>query len=223
MNHRDPLLVTGDANDVSRRDAIKAFSIMGIAGALDVSVPSLERALTGMSALEAASQQQAYVPRFFAAQEWRTLRVLVDYIIPRDARSGSATDAKVPEFMDWLLADREASENQKVAVRGGLNWLDRESRDRFNSTFVGATDAQRRQILDDIAWPAKARPEMSQGVSFFTRMRDFTASGFYSSQMGWRDLQYSGNAMSNRWDGCPQAVLDHLGVSHDLMKTKAGQ
>jgi hypothetical protein len=179
-----------------------------------------------MASLEAESREpkaqgQQYSPRFFTAPEWRTLRLLVDYIIPRDARSGSATDARVPEFMDWLLADREASENQKLAIRGGLNWLDRESRDRFSTTFVGASDAQRRQILDDIAWPAKAPPGMSQGVSFFTRMRDFTASGFFSSQIGWKDLQYSGNTMSSTWNGCPPAVLERLGVSYDLMN-KAG-
>ena len=208
---------TRNAGDISRRDALKAFSIVGLAGALDLGVPQLERAFNGMSAL---SQGQPYAPRFFTAHEWRTVRMLVDYIIPRDARSGSATDAKVPEFMDWLLADREASEASKVSMRGGLAWLDREARDRFTSTFVAATDAQRRQILDDIAWPAKAPAGMTQGVAFFTRMRDFTASGFFSSQLGWKDLQYTGN-VSDNWNGCPPAVLERLGVSYDLMN-KAG-
>jgi hypothetical protein len=205
---------------MNRREALKAFSIVGMAGALDLGVPQLERAMNAMESMQ--GQQGAFVPKFFTAQEWRTLRILVDYIIPRDARSGSATDAKVPEFMDWILADREATENTKTAVRGGLNWLDRESRDRFNTTFIGAADAQRRQILDDIAYPAKAPPGMGQGVAFFTRMRDFTASGFFSSQMGWKDLGYIGN-MSHRWDGCPPEVLEKLGVSYDLMNSKAGQ
>jgi gluconate 2-dehydrogenase gamma chain len=179
------------SEELNRRDALKAFSIVGMAGALDLGVPQLERALNAMETLQ--GQQAAYAPKFFTAHEWRTLRVLVDYIIPRDAKSGSATEAKVPEFMDWLLADREATENTKTAIRGGLGWLDRESRDRFNATFVAASDAQRRQILDDIAYPAKVPPGMGQGVAFFTRMRDFTASGFFSSQMGWKDLDYSGN------------------------------
>jgi hypothetical protein len=146
--------------------------------------------------------------------------VLVDYIIPRDERSGSATDAKVPEYMDWLLAQEDASLNTQTAIRGGLAWMDAESRKRFGKTFIAASDAQRREILDDIAWPRRARREMSQGVAFFNRFRDMTASGFFSSAMGWKDLQYIGNTFVPRWDGCPQAALDKLGVSYDLMSTR---
>ena len=231
MNGRDSALVTRDSADraddeVSRRDAIKSFGLVGMAAALDVSLPQLERAFTGMASLaesrEPRAQSQPFTPRFFTRHEWQTLRLLVDYIIPRDAKSGSATDVKVPEFMDFLLADKEASETQKVAIRGGLAWLDEEARHRFAKTFVAAADTDRRKILDDIAWPAKAPANLSHGVAFFTRMRDFTASGFFSSQMGWKDLQYMGNVSLPAWNGCPQPALDKLGVSYDLMNSKAG-
>ena len=203
---------------MNRREAVKAFAIVSIAGTLELSPSHVQRAFTHVEALvEPGQQQQPYVPKFFTRNEWQTVRMLVDYIIPRDAKTGSATDAKVPEFMDFLLADREASTSNQVATRGGLGWLDRESRDRFGARFVSATDPQRRQILDDIAWPAKARPEMSQGVAFFTRMRDFTASGFYSSAMGWKDLDFIAPASHPHWDGCPPAALQKLGVSYDLM------
>jgi hypothetical protein len=105
-------------------------------------------------------------------------------------------------------------------MRGGLAWIDNESRSRFSKTFVGATDAQRRMILDDIAWPAKARPEMSHGVAFFTRFRDLTASGFFSTAMGWRDVQYMGNVFNPNWDGCPPAAMAKLGVSQDVMQSR---
>ena len=137
-------------------------------------------------------------------------------MIPRDARSGSATDARVPEFMDVLLSDKDASDASKTAMHGGLAWIDNESRSRFGRIFLNASDAQRRQILDDIAWPAKARPEFSHGAAFFNRFRDLTASGFFSSAMGWKDVQYMGNIF-HHWDGCPQPALDKLGVSYDLM------
>ena len=219
-------LPSADAADVSRRDAIKSFSLVGLAAALDVSLPRLERATGALAVLAEnpapAGQGQQFVPKFFTRHEWQTLRTLVDYIIPRDSHSGSATDAKVPEFMDFLLADKDANENQKIAIRGGLGWLDEESRHRFARTFVAAADADRRKILDDIAWPQKAPAGMSHGVAFFSRMRDFTASGFYSSQMGWKDLQYMGNVSLPRWDGCPQPALDKLGVSYDLMNSRAG-
>lgn len=211
---------TADGSEVSRRDAIKSFSLVGLAAALDVTLPQLERATHAMA--ELAQQQPAFTPRFFSRHEWQTVRVLVDYVIPRDSRSGSATDAKVPEFMDFLLADKEASESTRTSMRGGLAWMDEEARRRFAKTVVAATDAQRRQILDDIAWPAKAPTSMSHGVAFFTRFRDMTASGFFSSAVGWKDVQYMGNVF-NHWDGCPPEALDKLGVTYDLMKSKAGQ
>jgi len=199
----------GAPTDIPRRQALKSFGAISL----------LERALDGMAAL-VDGQQPSYTPKFFTSAEWRTVRMLADYVIPRDERSGSATDAKVPEFMDWLLADREASESSRMSMRGGLKWLDNESRDRFGRTFVNATDEERRRILDDVAWPAKAPPSMSQGVAFFTRFRDFTASGFFSSAMGWQDVQYIGNVSLPAWDGCPPAALEKLGVTYDLMTTR---
>ena len=212
-------------SDISRRDALKGFGAASLASFLGLSPGHVERALEGMHSLAEASeaQQQQFVPKFFTAAEWRTVRVLVDHIIPRDARSGSATDAKVPEFMDWILADSEATESSKVAMHGGLAWLNQESRRRFGRTFAIATDAQRRQILDDIAWPAKAPASLSQGVAFFNRMRDFTASGFFSSAIGWRDLQYIGNVSNPGWNGCPPAAMRKLGVTPEIMNTRPGR
>ncbi|MGI9076124.1 MAG: gluconate 2-dehydrogenase subunit 3 family protein, partial [Gemmatimonadaceae bacterium] len=66
-----------------------------------------------------------------------------------------------------------------------------------------------------IAWPARAVPAMQDGTAFFSYLRDFTASGFWSSQMGVRDLRYIGNVAMAKWDGCPPAALRKLGVSYD--------
>ena len=208
---------------LSRRDAIKVLGASSLLATLGVSAPQMERALrmlraeTSIIADTASSTAQlaTFAPRFFTAHEWATVRMLADYVIPRDARSGSATDAKVPEFMDTLFADPDGSPASKLAMRGGLAWLDTESARRFGKTFVAATDLQRRQVLDDIAWPAKARPDMSHGVAFFTRFRDLTASGFFSSAMGWQDVHYQGNVFNPSWDGCPPAALAKLGVRYE--------
>jgi hypothetical protein len=215
------------SGNVSRRDALKAFAMVSSANLLEVTPPQLERAMRGLESLAetreptAENQQQAaYVPKFFTRREWATVRLLADYVIPRDARSGSATDAKVPEFMDWLLADKEASVTSQTSMRGGLAWLDSEARERFGKTFVGATDPQRRQILDDIAFPRRAKPELSHGVAFFTRFRDLTAAGFFSSATGHADLGYRGNTFNPTWNGCPQPALTKLGVTYDLMNTR---
>jgi hypothetical protein len=135
----------------------------------------------------------------------------VDLIIPRDERSGSATDAGVPAFIDFMLIDRP---NMQTVIRGGLTWTDAECERRFGKTFVACTDAQRRELLDDIAWPKRARREMSQGVAFFNRFRDLTASGFWSSKMGVEDQRYIGNTYVREWTGCPDAALEKLGVSY---------
>lgn len=200
-------------SEIDRRDALKILGLAPLAASLGVAPSHLERATLALARLE-ENPEFAAAPTFFTPHEWATVRMLVDYIIPRDERSGSATDAKTPEFIDFLMSDREASEGMKTAMRGGLAWIDNECQHRFNKSFVGSTDAQRRQVLDDIAWPAKARPELSHGVKFFSRFRDLTASGFFSSQMGWKDVRYLGNVALPAWNGCPPAALAKLGVSY---------
>ena len=197
--------------EINRRDALKVLGLAPLAASLGVAPDHLDRVSRAVARLE---QTGVAAPTFFSAHEWSTVRLLVDYIIPRDERSGSATDAKVPEFIDFLMADNDASLASRTAMHGGLAWLDNECEHRFMKTFVGATDGQRRQVLDDIAWPKKARPEMHYGVAFFSRFRDLTASGFFSSQMGWQDVQYKGNVALPAWNGCPPAALAKLGVSY---------
>jgi hypothetical protein len=202
--------------DVSRRDALKAFAAVPVAGMLDWSAPSIDRATKFIERLREDDASGAqYAPKFFTAHEWRTVRVLADMIIPKDERSGSATDAKAPEFIDFMLMDKETSEASKVSMRGGLAWLDAEHRHRYGKDFLGSTDAQRRGVLDDIAYPKKAKPEFAAGTAWFTRFRSNVGSAFFSSAMGWRDLQYMGNVFNPNWNGCPPEATKKLGVSYE--------
>jgi hypothetical protein len=170
-----------------------------------------EAAAQAAGAARQAAQRTAaaYKPKFFTPHQWATVTLLVDIIIPKDERSGSATDAGVPEFMDFMMVDQPARQS---AMRGGLAWLDRESNKRFDKTFVAATDAQRKEILDEIAWPRRAAPAVAAGVAFFNSFRDLTASGFFSSKMGVEDLRYMGNTFVPKWTGCPEPVLKKLGL-----------
>ena len=158
----------------------------------------------------AAGKKGAYKPKFLTAHEWATVVLLADIVIPKDEKSGSATDAGVPEFIDFMMVDRP---DGQVPMRGGLRWLDAESNTRFGKTFREATDVQRTELLDDIAYPRKAKPEFSHGVAFFSRFRDAVATGFYTSRMGIQDLQYMGNVPNPGWDGCPDNCYTHLGVT----------
>jgi gluconate 2-dehydrogenase gamma chain len=195
-----------------RRDFIKFMAAAPMAH-LAVTALDLEEAAAHTRATleKLAERGQEYQPKVFTADEWRTVRVLVDIVLPKDARSGSATDAKVPEFMDVFMETRENMRNQ---MRTGLTWLDEESRKRFTKAFVDCDDAQRKAVLDDIAWPRRARQEMQAGVRFFNFFRNFIASGFWSSKMGVDDLQYMGNRPVAQWNGCPPDALDKLGVRY---------
>jgi len=178
--------------------------------ALGLSPAALERAVAvAHGAMAGTTAGQAYVPRFFTAVEWPTVRLLADLVVPRDARSGSASDAGVPEFMDFVVAEYPV---HQVPVRGGLAWLDRESRARHGAAFIGCTAAQHTGLLDDIAYPKRARPAMQPGVAFFNRFRDLVLSGFWSSKVGVEDLRYLGNTFVTQWTGCPPEVLAHLRV-----------
>jgi hypothetical protein len=205
-----------DGGAMSRRRALGVMALAPMAASLGWSTHGVERAARFIHELPASGAADvAYVPKFFSAREWRTVRMLADYVIPRDERSGSATDAKVPEFIDFMLMDKETAWSSQLAMRGGLAWLDTECRHRFGTTFVGATDAQRRQVLDDISWPKNAKAELSTGVAFFNRFRDAVASGFFSSAIGWQDLRYQGNVFNPNWNGCPEPALKKLGVSYE--------
>ena len=128
-------------------------------------------------------------------------------MIPADERSGSATDALVPEFIDFILDDPLAEprerESLQTRVRGGLAWLDRECRGRFSKAFVDCAGGERTAVLDDIAWPEKARPEMEPGAAFFTLFRDLVASGFWSSRIGRRGPALHGQHVRGRVEGLP--------------------
>ena len=193
--------------DISRRDALQALAGIPLLAA-GFSPAEVKRAAV---AARAAVAQDGFTPAFFTADEYRTVRILSELVIPRDGRSGGAIDAGVPEFMDFILNENPG---MQVHFRGGLAWLDTEARERFGANFADIADARRRAILDDIAWPKRAKPEHSQGVAFFNRFRDLTASGFFSSELGVIDLQYQGNTFVMEWQGCPPEALAKLGVSY---------
>ena len=151
----------------------------------------------------------AYQRKVFDDHQWKTVRVLCDLVLPADERSPSATAAGVPEFIDdWLDFRRQEDGTDALAaqIQGGLSWLDQESRRLFEKDFVEATDAQQKQLLDRIAWPAKAKPEDHRWVNFFTHFRDLTVSGFFSSKVGVADLPYLGNRAVAEWKGCDPKV-----------------
>ncbi len=153
---------------------------------------------------------------FFTDHEMTTITILADIIIPKDEISGSASDAKAPEFIEFIVKDMP--ENQ-TPVRGGLRWLDIQCIKRYEKSFKDCTNEQRIDIVDEIAYPEKVKPEMQQGATFFSLMRSLTASGFYTSAMGVKDIGYAGN-QPNQWNGVPEDELKRLGFSYSEKELK---
>jgi gluconate 2-dehydrogenase gamma chain len=198
--------------DMNRRDAVQLLAALPIAAFLSWPTAEQEKVRRFVDgALRASAEGSPFAPRFFTPAEFRTARVLADMIIPRDERSGNASDAGVPEFMDFMMIDRP---NGQKWMRPGLAWIDAQANSRSGKSFADATESQREAILNDIAWPARASASMADGVSFFNRFRDLTSSGFWSSQVGVKDLKYIGNTFAPDWNGCPPAALRKLGVTY---------
>lgn len=155
--------------------------------------------------------------KFFTAEEMATITILADIIIPKDEVSGSASDAKVPDFIEFIVKDMP--ENQ-IPLRGGLRWLDVECMKRFEKSFKDCSQQQQLEVVNDIAYPErKLKPGMSQGVKFFNLMRDLTATGFYTSEIGVKDIGYMGNK-PNQWNGVPDDVLKQYGISYTEKEMK---
>lgn len=204
--------------EMSRREAVQMLSVLPIAAMLGLSRADHENAWRFVDdARDRAAKGIAFAPKFFTAAEFRTVGILADMIIPRDDRSGGATDAGVPEFMDFIMIDKP--DNQKW-MRPGLAWINAQSTTTFGKPFADASAPQREQILNDIAWPARAPAALADGVSFFNRFRDLTSSGFWSSRIGVKDLRYIGNTFNPNWNGCPPEALAKLGVTYDKFDPK---
>ncbi|HVW95560.1 MAG TPA: gluconate 2-dehydrogenase subunit 3 family protein [Mucilaginibacter sp.] len=207
---------------MNRRDTLKALGIGTLSAGmlLEACKPkngtSADANTTETAAADQAGRQPFEIERdkklmaekFFNDHEMATITVLGDIIIPKDDRSGSASDAKVPDFIEFIVKDMP---EHQTPMRGGLRWLDLQCLNRYGKPFVDANNTQQIEMVTDLAYPNKVKPGLEQGVSFFNRMRDLTASGFFTTKMGVKDLGYVGNA-PNKWDGVPADVLAQYNI-----------
>ncbi|MFC5412215.1 gluconate 2-dehydrogenase subunit 3 family protein [Larkinella bovis] len=210
---------------MKRRDTLKALSItsLGLAvNPVEAAVPAPPepkpaiKLLPGRQKFEAERDRMLLTSeKFFTPAELQTVTLLSDIIIPADARSGSASQAGVPAFIDFMMRDQPRNQ---TPMRGGLRWLDRKCVSRYGNPFAKCSREQQIDLVEQIAYPGKQVPsDLTQGVAFFTMMRNFVLGGFYTSKMGIDDLGYVGNT-PNKWDGVPEDVLKQYGLSYDEPK-----
>jgi len=188
--------------NLSRRDVLKTLA-MGAAASSVLRVIPLHAAEAAhhMIAAERAATK-AYAPKYFAAHEYKTLQALCQAIIPPDADSGGAVEAGSPEFIDLLTSENK---EYQLTLGGGLMWLDETCSDRYGKLYLDCTPEQQNEILDKIAYRHNAivDPSLSQGVAFFSFLRNMTADGFFTSEIGIKYLGYIGSAFLKEFPGCP--------------------
>ena len=191
-------------NSVSRRDILKSLSMGAVAASALHTIPAqaAKYVHSQIAAEKAQARSGAYTPKFFSPQQYKTLQSLCESIFPADADCGGAIEAGAPEFIDLLT-----SENREYQLKlgGGLMWLDSACADHYGNAYLDCTPQQQKEILDLIAYRKNSAqdPGLSQAVAFFSFLRDLTADGFFTSEIGIRYLGYIGNTYVNDFPGCP--------------------
>jgi gluconate 2-dehydrogenase gamma chain len=191
-------------HSVSRRDILRTLAVGAAGGSVLQVIPAqaAEFAHQAVHNEKSASAAGKYSPKYFSAHQYETLTSLCDTIVPKDEKSAGAVEAGAPEFIDLLTSENP---DFQLTLGGGLMWLDDICLDRYSAPFLDCQPAQRKEILDLIAFRknAKTDPSLSQGVAFFAFLRKFTCDGFYTSKIGVADLQYIGNTSLREFPGCP--------------------
>jgi gluconate 2-dehydrogenase gamma chain len=189
---------------ISRRDVLRNLAFGAAAGSVLQVIPAEAAALAHQMVHEAkaASPAGKYTPKFFLPHQYATLVFLCDTIIPKDEKTGGAVEGGAPEFIDLLTSENE---DYQLAFGGGLMWLDNFCSGQYGATFLDATPAQQKEALDLIAYRknSDSNPALTQGITFFARLRQITCDGFYTSKIGIKDLQYIGNTALASFPGCP--------------------
>lgn len=196
---------------VGTAGAISAPALLDSCAAPEQKTSAIPAPTIDRTPAELAHYEKLMTDRFFDDHEMKTIAMLSDIIIPKDETSGSATDAKVPDFIEFIAKDMP---RHQTPLRGGIKWLDVHCMKNYQKSFIECSPSEQIEVVDQIAFPEQAKPEMMQGVSFFNLMRDLTACGFFTSQIGIKDLGYMGN-QPNQWDGVPQEVLNQYGLKYD--------
>jgi gluconate 2-dehydrogenase gamma chain len=189
---------------ISRRSVLKSLG-MGVAATSVLRVIPLQAAEHAhhiIAAEKAASPAKGYTPKFFPAHQYKTLQTLCQTIFPADAESGGAIEAGAPEFVDLLTSENQ--DYQRV-LGGGLMWLDNICTDRYKKVYLDCSPEQQKEILDKIAYRKNAATDasLSQGVEFFSFLRNMTADGFFTSEIGIKYLGYIGSTYLTEFPGCP--------------------
>ena len=191
-------------SSISRRDILRSLTIGAVAGSVLRAIPleAAEYVHSMVAAEKATGGSVAYAPKFFAPQQYKTLRVVCAAIFPADEHSGGALEGGAPEFIDLITSENLEFQRK---LGGGFLWLDAACSDRYGKAYLECTPENQKEILDLIAYTknAKSDPSLSQGIEFFSFLRNLTADAFFTSKVGIAYLGYIGNTFLHEFPGCP--------------------
>jgi len=125
-----------------------------------------------------------YHPQFFTAVEYSMVERLADIIIPGDSTPG-AKEAGVAEFIDFMVA---SDPDAQYGFRTGLAWLNAYAEETAGKIFANLAPEQQIALLEPLGFKHKARPAQEAGRRFFGMMREYTVTGFYTSEIGFKEL-----------------------------------
>ncbi|MFT4691031.1 MAG: gluconate 2-dehydrogenase subunit 3 family protein [Verrucomicrobiia bacterium] len=152
-------------------------------------------------------------PLTFSAEQRRLVIVLCDIIMPADETSPSASSLGVHDFVDeWISSPYPAQKGDRNGILKGLPWLDEEAIRRGEKNFVSLAANKQFEICQELAKAAKKDSRKHPG-SFFLRLRNLVAGGYYTTPVGMKDIGYLGNVPMAEWNGPPPEVLERLGLS----------
>jgi hypothetical protein len=140
-----------------------------------------------------------YRPQFFTLAEYAVVERLAEIIVPSDATPG-AKEAGVAEFIDFMIA---SDPEVQYPFRMGLAWLNAHSERTAGKRFIELTSEQQTSLLDPLAYKGKARPGEEDGQKFFSLVREYTVTGFYTSEIGFKELDNPALEFYSESPECP--------------------
>jgi gluconate 2-dehydrogenase gamma chain len=141
----------------------------------------------------------SYQPQFFTAEEYPMIERVAEIIIPSDATPG-AKEAGVAEFIDFMVANETESQ---YPFRLGLAWLNAHSERSMGARFVELSHEQQNSLLEPLGFKEKARAGEEDGRRFFALMREYTVTGFYTSEIGYKELDNPSLKFYSESPECP--------------------
>lgn len=154
--------------------------------------------------------------RTMTTAQLETSAALCDFILPADVQSPAASEVGVHDFIDeWVSAPYPQQQRDRQIILGGLEWLERQSRTRFNTSFASAAEADATALLDNIAYADSAAADLG---NFFERFRYLAVGAFYTTEAGTDDIGYIGNVpIGGNYPGPSDEAMAHLaGVLEQL-------